>query len=695
MASPNASAITGSELIRIVQDGQPRLINRSDMQTLVTLTGIINRRFLGRLTEKSGVEGILAIQGGQRIELSAADLTTYLAATGPLGLVPLDLRAEPFTGRERVVVNQGRLVAVDLSQLAYIRGLGGSLAGYGDYDPPAGGGTPTPTPTPSTILVSAATRLAQATGAATGGATSTNNWASDFIWDSTPVAVTGVRAAFNASYISDANWTETDTASYMEYSYSILTNLQGGNAALNQTAATRSNAGFTNAQAGTTFVGPDGSAHAPVQQRTGSGASTRYTPSTWANLLTALQAIDGTITSPVDTTGTYPIIKVAPGFIIWSDAIADIPVGGFRHLVLSRGYRTAALPIPSNFPLARGAGWDYGRPSSTPANAPFATADWSSQTGFSTTGGRPGPLVLMGYSASGKPTILIGGDSIAVGALGDNFGNTNGASSATHRGANDAGYPTMKSAVASSKADGFNTSVANGTAATALYLRSLVSTEIHEFGHNADSTALAQNRIYHSTIRSMMFGRKRVIASTLLCGPTGGIVSGALALTSIVSGGTTTATATAAAAHGLATGDYVLIGKCDVPGYVGKFQVTVTTTTAYTFACPAGTADSTTGNIGLYAKRGVPATAARVTTYNPNLRAGGFNIANGDPDLAWDFELAMRNNNAADVSGISVLFLEETREGTHPIGVQVDGVTSNAVIRCAADLASKATALFA
>jgi hypothetical protein len=83
-----------------------------------------------------------------------------------------------------------------------------------------------------------------------------------------------------------------------------------------------------------------------------------------------------------------------------------------------------------------------------------------------------------------------------------------------------------------------------------------------------------------------------------------GFANNAKAVTSLSRSGTT-ATCTTTAVHGLATNDYVIISGASPGAYNGYFQITVTSTTVFTYTIASGT-DSATGTIDL--KQGVDAT---------------------------------------------------------------------------------------
>jgi head-tail adaptor len=59
----------------------------------------------------------------------------------------------------------------------------------------------------------------------------------------------------------------------------------------------------------------------------------------------------------------------------------------------------------------------------------------------------------------------------------------------------------------------------------------------------------------------------------------------------------TTATATTAVSHGYATGDYIAIAGATPSGYNGKWKITVTSATAFTFAVAGTLATPATGTI--------------------------------------------------------------------------------------------------
>src|SRR3990167_2273721 len=70
----------------------------------------------------------------------------------------------------------------------------------------------------------------------------------------------------------------------------------------------------------------------------------------------------------------------------------------------------------------------------------------------------------------------------------------------------------------------------------------------------------------------------------------------AVSVDSITRSGTT-ATVTTAAAHGLATGDYARVAGATQTDYNGKFAVTVTNTTVFTYAVGGSPATPATGTI--------------------------------------------------------------------------------------------------
>lgn len=59
----------------------------------------------------------------------------------------------------------------------------------------------------------------------------------------------------------------------------------------------------------------------------------------------------------------------------------------------------------------------------------------------------------------------------------------------------------------------------------------------------------------------------------------------------------TTATATTGSAHGFVTGDYVTIADADQAEYNGTVEVTVTSTTAFTFTVDGGATTPATGHV--------------------------------------------------------------------------------------------------
>jgi hypothetical protein len=143
-----ASPPTGSELLIVNQDGRTVYVTRAQVPVIMALAGIKSPPYPSRLTERTGTEVYRALQGGNIVEFSLADLTAYLAASGAPDQVPANRRPDLFNGTERFVGRQGAGVfASDILQTLYVRGLGGSLTGLGgDFD---AGGTPTPTPTPT------------------------------------------------------------------------------------------------------------------------------------------------------------------------------------------------------------------------------------------------------------------------------------------------------------------------------------------------------------------------------------------------------------------------------------------------------------------------------------------------------------------------------------------------------------------
>lgn len=140
MASSNAGPITGSELIVANQDGKRVLLTRPQLATLIALTAAISPRAYASLTEKTGDENFQVLQGSTRVEFNSADLATYLAASGAPDFVLPAMQPAPFSGRERILIRQGQaLTAIDLQQVLYVRGLGGSLGGVGSVVVPVAG----------------------------------------------------------------------------------------------------------------------------------------------------------------------------------------------------------------------------------------------------------------------------------------------------------------------------------------------------------------------------------------------------------------------------------------------------------------------------------------------------------------------------------------------------------------------------
>lgn len=162
----------GSELLVLNKDGRTLYVTRPQVAAILAFTGVRSRPFPNLLTERTGQERYRAIQGGVLVEFSLADFTAYLAGTATPDPVPFGRGLDVYSGTERFVGRQGTgLIASDIMQTLYVRGLGGSLAGLGGdiLDNPLPPPVQTPTPTPTTTLNAL---LLSSTSFLTGGVTS-------------------------------------------------------------------------------------------------------------------------------------------------------------------------------------------------------------------------------------------------------------------------------------------------------------------------------------------------------------------------------------------------------------------------------------------------------------------------------------------------------------------------------------------
>lgn len=146
----------GSELLVLNKDGRTLYVTRPQVAAILASTGVRSKPMRSVLTERTGQERYRAIQGGVLVEFSLADFTAYLAGTATPDPVPFGRGLDVYSGTERFVGRQGTgLIASDIMQTMYVRGLGGSLAGLGGDIPdnplptPTPSPTPTPTPTPT------------------------------------------------------------------------------------------------------------------------------------------------------------------------------------------------------------------------------------------------------------------------------------------------------------------------------------------------------------------------------------------------------------------------------------------------------------------------------------------------------------------------------------------------------------------
>lgn len=107
MASSNAGPISGRELIRVIQGGQTVWLNRTEFASLIALPSNPPAiRPYNVPTTFLGTEVFEAIQDGSRITMSAADMATFLGASGPVGISPSPNKITTLTGNERIVGRQ-------------------------------------------------------------------------------------------------------------------------------------------------------------------------------------------------------------------------------------------------------------------------------------------------------------------------------------------------------------------------------------------------------------------------------------------------------------------------------------------------------------------------------------------------------------------------------------------------------------
>lgn len=166
----------GSELLVLNKDGRTLYVTRPQVAAILASTGVRSKPGRSVLTTRTGSETYRAIQGGVLVEFSLADFTAYLAGTATPDPVPFGRGLDVYSGTERFVGRQGTgLIASDIMQTLYVRGLGGSLAGLGgdilDNPLPLPVQTPTPTPTPPPTTTLNALLLSS-TSFLTGGVTS-------------------------------------------------------------------------------------------------------------------------------------------------------------------------------------------------------------------------------------------------------------------------------------------------------------------------------------------------------------------------------------------------------------------------------------------------------------------------------------------------------------------------------------------
>lgn len=156
----------GSELLVLNKDGRTLYVTRPQVAAILASTGVRSKPMRSVLTEKTGQERYRAIQGGVLVEFSLADFTAYLAGTATPDPVPFGRGLDVYSGTERFVGRQGTgLIASDILQTMYVRGLGGSLSGLGGDIPD----NPLPPPVQTTTLNAL---LLSSTSFLTGGVTS-------------------------------------------------------------------------------------------------------------------------------------------------------------------------------------------------------------------------------------------------------------------------------------------------------------------------------------------------------------------------------------------------------------------------------------------------------------------------------------------------------------------------------------------
>lgn len=205
-----ASPPNGSELLILNKDGQMLFVTRPQVAQILATTGQRSKPLPSVLTERTGLEVYRAVQGGNLVEFTLADLTTYLAGTAQPDPVPQGRDLTVYSGRERFVGRQGTGVfASDILQTLYVRGMGGSLAGLGGDTPDNPTPTPTPTPTPSDTMPNAFAFTAQ-TDAARSSVVTSNAVTVSGIDAPAPISVTGGEYQIGSGSWTTANGTVTN-----------------------------------------------------------------------------------------------------------------------------------------------------------------------------------------------------------------------------------------------------------------------------------------------------------------------------------------------------------------------------------------------------------------------------------------------------------------------------------------------------
>lgn len=533
--------------------------------------------------------------------------------------------------------------------------------------------TNTPKKGAGVAYASASTRLRQPLAMINTSANPFNDYR---VFDSAVIGGTGMRHVFVNEYVAAGTArTETVGMQLPRFLHSVLTGLNGTSD--DQSTATQTKTTFSDAKNDVDFVGPDGTTWSCIWKRNGlTGSSAAYVQSTYAEFAAAGGGIsDGGIGQPANS-----VVDHAGGYLVISDLMpVSLAVGEkYAHQTNASGPTSTSAVYPGA--CLGNATTDRTKAAATFGASLYNSKNWTSAAGLSYANSSMfAPVASFIMAAASVKTVMVPGDSIGAGEPGDGKGDVSagtGSVGFARRALTLSARPSLSVAVPSTTAGTY----VSGGPALADWLTRWAHDVVSDWGHNErNSAAMTNNRLYNIRARALLRpGAKRVLQTTWAPQMTGGVNASALAISAITSSGTT-ATATISSTAALQAGMPVCIGASDVTGYQGVVNVvSITDGTHFTFTIPgggSGLASATTAKLG-YPSTSTPLTAYQFATWAPYvLRTGAyagvpFDRSVGDPDTGWDLYAA-----CGGVQGIYAS-LDQTQEGTHPLGNNTSG-TSN------------------